>query len=398
MTVIHRPGKKHGIADALSRAPGEKPCPEMKVMIDPTQFPCGGCRYCTRAHTNWSKFTEDVEDVVPLGKTVEKTEAHAALSWLFSNDKEVYDQELQSAMHFTSLDISFVNPDISIISTCSMDEQQCNRVCTATCTSGFACIAYSPEELKDLQKNDSDLQLILPYLKTNEVQGEDVIFISSKAAKKYWVNKEMFFIDADGVLRNNPKNGGEPRLVVPKTLVDEVLGLSHDLPVMGHQGVSRTYLRVKEKFYWYNMNQSTKNFVRTCDICSKHKKSNRKAKCPMTKYQAGVPMERVHLDFLGPLPESTTGNSNILVMVDQFTKWVECIALPSQTADEVTARAAVNEFFARFGFPFNMFTDQGRNFESRLFKSICDILQIIRVAQRHIAHHPMDKLKGSIEH
>lgn len=182
----------------------------------------------------------------------------------------------------------------------------------------------------------------------------------------------MFFIDADGVLRNNPKNGGEPRLVVPKTLVDEVLGLSYDLPVMGHQGVSRTYLRVKEKFYWYNMNQSTKNFVRTCDICSKHKKSNRKAKCPMTKYQAGVPMERVHLDFLGPLPEYIAGNSNILVMVDQFTKWVECIALPSQTA-EVTARAAVNEFFARFGFPFNIFTDQGRNFESRLFKSICDI-------------------------
>lgn len=95
----------------------------------------------------------------------------------------------------------------------------------------------------------------------------------------------------------------------------------------------------------------------------------------MIKYQAGVPMERVHLDFLGPLPESTAGNSNILVMVDQFTKWVECIALPSQTA-EVTARAAVNEFFTRFGFPFNIFTDQGRNFESRLFKSICDILQI----------------------
>lgn len=87
----------------------------------------------------------------------------------------------------------------------------------------------------------------------------------------------------------------------------------------------------------------------------------------MTKYQAGVPMERVHFDFLGPLPVSTAGNSNILVMVDQFTKWVECIALPSQTA-EITARAAVNEFFARFGFPFNIFTDQGRNFESRLFQ------------------------------
>lgn len=99
---------------------------------------------------------------------------------------------------------------------------------------------------------------------------------------------------------------------------------------MGHQGVVRTCLRVKEKFYWYSMSQATKN--------SKFKNANRKIRCPMSK------MKRVHLDFLGPLPESTSGNTNILVMVDQFTKWVECKPLISQTA-EVTARAAVNEFF-----------------------------------------------------
>ena len=62
-------------------------------------------------------------------------------------------------------------------------------------------------------------------------------------------------------------------------------------------------------------------------------------------------------------------------MVDQFTKWCEIIPLPSQTA-EVTARAAVNEFFARFGCPFTVHKDQGRNFESKLFKAICELLMI----------------------
>lgn len=95
----------------------------------------------------------------------------------------------------------------------------------------------------------------------------------------------------------------------------------------------------------------------------------------MTQFHASVPMERVHLDFLGPLPETKSGNSHVLMMVDQFTKWVECIPLPSHTA-EVTARAAINEFFSRFGYPFQIFTDQGRNFESRLFKAVCDILHI----------------------
>ena len=89
----------------------------------------------------------------------------------------------------------------------------------------------------------------------------------------------------------------------------------------------------------------------------------------------GVPMERIHLDFLGPLPKTQQGNEYILVIVDQFTKWVECIPLPSQTA-EVTARAAVNEFFCRFGCPLQIFTDQGRNFESNLFVQMCKLLNI----------------------
>jgi hypothetical protein len=46
--------------------------------------------------------------------------------------------------------------------------------------------------------------------------------------------------------------------------------------------------------------------------------------------------------------ELKKGNEYVLMMVDQFTKWTECIPLPSQT-DEITAQAAINEFFARFG-------------------------------------------------
>ena len=63
------------------------------------------------------------------------------------------------------------------------------------------------------------------------------------------------------------------------------------------------------------------------------------------------------------------------MVVDQFTKWVECVPSPSQTA-EVTARAQLNEFRSRFGFPFEIFSDQGRNFESTLFAEKCKITGI----------------------
>ena len=81
------------------------------------------------------------------------------------------------------------------------------------------------------------------------------------------------------------------------------------------------------------------------------------------------------LRFCKPLPKSDRANEHLLMIVDQFSKWVECIPLPSQTA-EVTARAAVNDFFCRCGYPYEIFTDQGRNFESLLFQSVCELLHI----------------------
>lgn len=52
-------------------------------------------------------------------------------------------------------------------------------------------------------------------------------------------------------------------------------------------------------------------------------------------------------------------------MVDQFTKWIECIPLATQLALE-TSTAAVNEFFSRFVCPLEIYIDQVQNFESRL--------------------------------
>ena len=42
----------------------------------------------------------------------------------------------------------------------------------------------------------------------------------------------------------------------------------------------------------------------------------------------------------------------------------------------MTARAAINEFFVRFGYPFEIFTDQGRNLENELFQKVFELLQI----------------------
>ena len=113
-------------------------------------------------------------------------------------------------------------------------------------------------------------------------------------------------------------------------------------------------------------------YVKSCSVCNRQKKPQKKPKAHQVLYHAGLPLERIHIDILGPLIETPRGNQNVLVVVDQFSKWVECYALSDQTAERV-ARTLVLEFNGRCGCPLEFHSDQGRNFESLMFKEVCDL-------------------------
>ena len=67
MQIVHRKGKEHANADALSRLPDDIPrCDCYRAGSEVASLPCGGCKYCSRAHQQWARFEDDVDDVVPL--------------------------------------------------------------------------------------------------------------------------------------------------------------------------------------------------------------------------------------------------------------------------------------------------------------------------------------------
>ena len=96
-------------------------------------------------------------------------------------------------------------------------------------------------------------------------------------------------------------------------------------------------------------------------------------------------MERVAMDIFGPLPTTKRGNKYILVVSDYFTRWVEAYSLPNSEAPTV-ARTLVSEWICRYGAPDAIHTDQGKNFESRLFSELCTLLGIHKT--RTTPYHP----------
>ena len=78
---------------------------------------------------------------------------------------------------------------------------------------------------------------------------------------------------------------------------------------------------------------------------------------------------RWSLDFAGPLVVTTRGAKYVLVMVEHFSKWIELVALPQNSA-ELAAAAFLDRVLARFGAPAEVLTDQGREFLGA-FEELC---------------------------
>ena len=86
-------------------------------------------------------------------------------------------------------------------------------------------------------------------------------------------------------------------------------------------------------------------------------------------------MDRVAVDVLGPFPRTPIGNRFVVVAMDYFTKWPEAYAVPDQEAATV-CEALIEGMFSRFGVPTVLHSNQGRNFEARLFAEMCTQLAI----------------------
>jgi transposase InsO family protein len=80
------------------------------------------------------------------------------------------------------------------------------------------------------------------------------------------------------------------------------------------------------------------------------------------------------------------------MIVDQFTKWLECFPIANQTA-EVVSKVVVDNVFSRLGCPIELHTDQGENMDGNLVRQLCGLLQIAKTITT--PYHPSSN--GQVE-
>lgn len=174
--------------------------------------------------------------------------------------------------------------------------------------------------------------------------------------------------------------------------INKILHEFHDAPLGGHTGIERMLKRISERYTWPNMKETIKEYVSKCDNCQKNKilKIN---KIPMKiTTTSEKPFEKVYLDIVGPLPKTINGNSYILTIQDDLSKFFVAKAIQEATA-ESTCKAFLEGGICIFGIPKELVTDRGTNFISKLFQELCKLLKIKQIQTS--AYHPQSN--GALE-
>ncbi|XP_076384123.1 uncharacterized protein LOC143261982 [Megalopta genalis] len=103
--------------------------------------------------------------------------------------------------------------------------------------------------------------------------------------------------------------------------------------------------------------------------------------CDASDFAVGAVLQQ---DTGNVLPMSE-GHRYCLTCVDRYTRWPEAFPMINQEAQTV-ARAFYEGWIARFGTPLRVTTDQGRQFESSLFKHLNELTGTTHL--RTTAYHP----------
>ena len=99
------------------------------------------------------------------------------------------------------------------------------------------------------------------------------------------------------------------RIILPESLWKQTLSLAHE----GHQGITRTKARLREKVWWTNMDKQVEQLVKACYQCQLVGPRTKPEPIRSTKLPEG-PWNDIAADLL-----EIPGGNHLLVVIDNFS-------------------------------------------------------------------------------
>ena len=251
----------------------------------------------------------------------------------------------------------------------------------------------SRAEWKKLQWADKNLAHVILSLQNSEKLRSTTAQNLGPELQVY-AREQNKLVLQDGVVyrRTTDEHGQEVyQLVIPLSHREEAMRGVHD--DLYHSHFDTAIRQARKRYFWPFMATDLKRRIDRCMRCKKSKARPQKAE--METISTTHPLELLCIDFL--TIEVQGQKQNILVVMDHFTKYAQAFLTKDQTAKTV-ARTLWNDFFLVFGFPSRIHSDQGRDFESKLLREVCNIAGIskTRTTPYHPAGNPVERFNRTL--
>jgi transposase InsO family protein len=339
--VEHRPGHRHGNADALSR----QICKQCGLNHpDPRPGRINGRGPLTKVPFGSDPQTEESDSRDTKVKVIAEDQSEAAELTRSSSEIDSPEELEQGRVQLIGLTPRWTTMD-----------------------------------LRQAQEQDDHLYLVLLAVESGEKPDKETAATWSRVARRALAEWDRLRLVESALARQYYDERGRPthiQWIAPRSWITEILHEAHDTATTGHMGAARTRRRVEERFWWPYLDADTRDYCRRCIVCNARKPAPNVAHHPLRRQVTTSPLQRVALDILGPMnPATERGGKYILVLTDYFSKWLVTCVMKDQTA-ETCASCFVNEFVCRYGAPQQLHSDQGTQFEAALFQEVCRILGV----------------------
>ncbi|CAL9022213.1 unnamed protein product, partial [Prunus brigantina] len=162
---------------------------------------------------------------------------------------------------------------------------------------------------------------------------------------------------------------------------DYVLWEIHGGVCGDHSGSrSLAHKAFRQGYYWPTMHQDVNTIVKKCNKCQRFGNIPHIPVEPLTPIVGPWPFAQWGLDLIGTMPQGKGQVKYDVVAVDYFTKWWGIVDRRGVTLATITA-AKMEDFIwthicCQFGIPYAIITDNGRQFDSKLFRQFFARLKI----------------------
>ena len=159
-------------------------------------------------------------------------------------------------------------------------------------------------------------------------------------------------------------------IIIPKQEErEEIVIRAH---VMGHFQKKATLDRIKEDYYWKNMELDVIKIIDNCENC------NRNQLIPEISHPAiAIPIinifDRISIDLVFGLPE-VDNYVGIMIITEALTKYVYAVPIKSKSAVECSSK--LWEYMCLFGPPKIIISDQGKEWVNSIVRELFRIVGI----------------------